>query len=241
MVSMGFFKAVDAGSHLSPTDLPSGASTSHGPRLLLQLRCDAPPPPPPPPADSAPPTLPSTLPLPLRLPPLPGRADDADSDVACVTGGRDRPSPEDTPDADQDHRTLIEAAPVGGFYALLPRLTSAPSTRPVASHTYPTHSSARNARRPEGFLQAVQWSTAHISGLRNTYGYEPIRQSSGFLRWAVAGSSRLVPSCDLVGEGWVAVGDATPAFDPLSSQGMITALEMGCYVGTAFARLLEDR
>jgi hypothetical protein len=24
MVSMGFFKAVDAGSHLSPTDLPSG-------------------------------------------------------------------------------------------------------------------------------------------------------------------------------------------------------------------------
>ncbi|KAH9957296.1 hypothetical protein BC827DRAFT_1226028 [Russula dissimulans] len=144
MVSIGFFKAVDAGSHLSPTDLPSsmfqkaftytqivlkagkegesrelytnctyelklvdsirndnndksscpssprsvtGASTSHGPRLLLQLRCDAPPPPPP--ADSAPPTLPSTLPLPLRLPPLPGRADDADSDVACVAGGRD--------------------------------------------------------------------------------------------------------------------------------------------------------
>ncbi|KAH9961570.1 hypothetical protein BC827DRAFT_1202920 [Russula dissimulans] len=138
---MGFFKAVDAGSHLSPTDLPSGmfqkaftytqivlkagkegelklvdsirndnndkssrpstsrsvtgASTSHGPRLLLQLRCDAPPPPPPPPppADSAPPTLPSTLPLPLRLPPLPGRADDADSDVPCVAGGRDRDWP----------------------------------------------------------------------------------------------------------------------------------------------------
>ncbi|KAH9964892.1 hypothetical protein BC827DRAFT_1382581 [Russula dissimulans] len=55
----------------------------HGPRLLLRLRCDAPLPPP---ADSAPPTFP----LPLRLPPLPGRADDADADVSLgaeiVTG-----------------------------------------------------------------------------------------------------------------------------------------------------------
>ncbi|KAH9960524.1 hypothetical protein BC827DRAFT_1155828 [Russula dissimulans] len=82
LASMGFFKAVDAGSHLLPTNLLSGVSTSHGPGLLLRLRCD------PPPADSAPPTLP-----PLRLPPLPGRADDADADVACVAGGRDRDWP----------------------------------------------------------------------------------------------------------------------------------------------------
>ncbi|KAH9959836.1 hypothetical protein BC827DRAFT_442737 [Russula dissimulans] len=116
MASMGFFKAVDAGSHLSPTNRLSGmfqkaftyahivlkagkegkqyqkrqqrqssrpsSPCSHGPRLLLRLRCDAPPPPP---ADSAPPTLP----LPLRLPPLPRRANDADADVACVAGGRD--------------------------------------------------------------------------------------------------------------------------------------------------------
>ncbi|KAH9956454.1 hypothetical protein BC827DRAFT_1232109 [Russula dissimulans] len=137
MVSMGFFKAVDAGSHLLPTDLPSGmfqkgftytqivlkarkegellklvdsirndndksscpssshsvtgASTSHGPRVLLQLHCNAPPPLPP--ADSAPPMLPSMLPLPLRLPPLHRRADDADSDVTCVAGGRDHDWP----------------------------------------------------------------------------------------------------------------------------------------------------
>jgi len=152
------------------------------------------------------------------------------------------PSPEDTPDTDQDHRTLIEAAPDGWFYsAPLPRPASAPSTRLVAFHTYPTHSSARNVRRSEGFLQAVQWSTEHISGLLNTHGYEPIRQISGFPRRTAAGSSRLVPSCDLAGEGWVAVGDAALAFDPLSSQGMTTALEMGCYVGMAFARLLKDQ
>ena len=30
------------------------------------------------------------------------------------------------------------------------------------------------------------------------------------------------------------------AFDPLSSQGMMTALEMGCYVGTVLAGLLNE-
>ncbi|KAI9511268.1 hypothetical protein F5148DRAFT_374642 [Russula earlei] len=154
------------------------------------------------------------------------------------------PSPDDTPDADTDHRTVIEATPEGWFYtALLPRLTSesAPSTRLVSFHTYPTHPSARQARRSEGFLQAVHWSTTHISGLLNKHAYEPIRQSSGFPRCTAAGSSRLVPPCDLVDEGWVAVGDAALAFDPLSSQGMMTALEMGCYVGMALARLFNDQ
>jgi len=37
------------------------------------------------------------------------------------------------------------------------------------------------------------------------------------------------------------VGDAALAFDQLSSQGLMTALEMGCYVGTALARLLKDQ
>lgn len=45
----------------------------------------------------------------------------------------------------------------------------------------------------------------------------------------------------LQGEGWVAVGDAAMALDPLSSQGIVTGLLMGARAGTAVAtRLLDE-
>jgi len=38
---------------------------------------------------------------------------------------------------------------------------------------------------------------------------------------------------------WVAVGDAALAFDPLSSQGIMTALEMGIYLGLQLSQHIE--
>ena len=62
---------------------------------------------------------------------------------------------------------------------------------------------------------------------------------SVFPRCTAAGSSHLDKACDSE-DKWVAVGDAAMAFDPLSSQGMMTALEMGYYVGMVLARLTSN-
>ncbi len=50
-----------------------------------------------------------------------------------------------------------------------------------------------------------------------------------------ARSRRLVPAA---GEGWIAVGDAASAFDPLSSQGILKALRSGIYAAYAAGDLL---
>ncbi len=50
-----------------------------------------------------------------------------------------------------------------------------------------------------------------------------------------AGSRRLT---SVVGDGWVAAGDAAVTFDPLSSQGILTALLTGREAGTTIARML---
>ena len=51
-------------------------------------------------------------------------------------------------------------------------------------------------------------------------------------RGADAGSARLDR---FVGDGWVAAGDAALSFDPLSSQGMLTALYTGMKAGQALS------
>ncbi|MBL1097418.1 FAD-dependent monooxygenase [Streptomyces coffeae] len=58
-------------------------------------------------------------------------------------------------------------------------------------------------------------------------------------RRAPAHSAHLEPVC---GDGWIAAGDAAVAFDPLSSQGVLTALCTGLRAGQAVdARLRGDR
>lgn len=134
---------------------------------------------------------------------------------------------------DTDHRTIIEATPAGWFYtSLIPR-DFGKTCRVVAYHTHPTHSSAKHARRPAGFLDLLQ-STTHISNIIQTHEYE----LEGGIKCTAAGSSHLdCPTftfLDVEGGdvgGWIAVGDAAIAFDPLSSQGMMSALESGYFAG----------
>ena len=85
------------------------------------------------------------------------------------------------------------------------------------------------ARSPEGFARLVG-SAASVSSKLDAHGYEISTP-----RTIDARSSRL--EC-FHGEGWVAAGDAAMTFDPLSSQGIFTALYSGLKAGAAVASCL---
>jgi flavin-dependent dehydrogenase len=84
---------------------------------------------------------------------------------------------------------------------------------------------ARMAARATDFERMLA-ETIHV-GARIAHGGYVLTAGP---RGGAASSSRLVPAC---GEGWVAVGDAAVAFDPLSSQGILTALYGGLRAGEA--------
>ncbi|MFF0410470.1 tryptophan 7-halogenase [Kitasatospora sp. NPDC004745] len=123
-----------------------------------------------------------------------------------------------------DASTLVEAVPDGWWYtALLPggrrllaRYTDAdlPSARTGGAEPLPGLGATRHTAR---------WAAAHPwpAGA-------PVRR-------APAHTARL----DVVtGDGWTAAGDAAAAFDPLSSQGILTALYTGLRAGQAVHRHL---
>ncbi|MGH3830841.1 MAG: tryptophan 7-halogenase [Pseudonocardiaceae bacterium] len=134
----------------------------------------------------------------------------------------------DVPGKDRDARTLIEAVPDGWWYtALIPSghrvvtyLTDADLLHP-ASHT------------PAGFLTLLD-ATHHIRACLAKYEY--VLESDP--RGAPARSSWLDPP---VGDRWLAIGDAALSCDPLSSQGILTALYTGMVAGQALhTRLTGD-
>lgn len=126
---------------------------------------------------------------------------------------------------DDDFRTLIEAVDSGWWYTS--QLSN--NTRVVVYHTDDTEPSAKEARRRTGFLNLMRAATIHISQVVEECEYFPINDCS-FPRCTAACSSVLEPFLS-TSDHWIAVGDAAVAFDPLSSQGMITALRMGSSVG----------
>lgn len=140
------------------------------------------------------------------------------------------------PDSEGDHdrRTLIEATADGWFYSSL--VSRSPCTRIVVFHTLPSHPSAKRARRRDGFLDLIHASSTNISKIIDTNDYNI---AAGYPRCTAAGSSYLDKACNDK-DGWIVVGDAALAFDPLSSQGMMTALEMGFYIGAILATRIED-
>ncbi|KJA24104.1 hypothetical protein HYPSUDRAFT_200910 [Hypholoma sublateritium FD-334 SS-4] len=141
----------------------------------------------------------------------------------------------DPAQGDNDNRTLIEAAPEGWFYSSL--LSRSPCTRIVVFHTLPGHPAAKQSRRHDGLLDILQASAPLIAQIiaENDYTMD---KRGGYPRCTAAGSSYLDKVCDSNAR-WLAVGDAAVAFDPLSSQGMVTSLEMGFYVGTMVAQQIE--
>ncbi|KAF8810824.1 FAD/NAD(P)-binding domain-containing protein [Phlegmacium glaucopus] len=135
---------------------------------------------------------------------------------------------------DEDHRTLIEATETGWWYTS--KLSN--NTRIVVYHTDDTNPSSKQARRREGFLDLLHTDTLHISQIIEGNDYRP-HPDSNFPRCTAACTSYLEPALD-ENACWTAVGDAAMAFDPLSSQGMITALRTGSSVGKLIGSRLNS-
>lgn len=122
---------------------------------------------------------------------------------------------------DQDSRTLVESAPRGWFHtALLPE-----GDRIVTFFTDADAPWTKTIRSREGFLAAIG-ETFHVSQKLRAHGYA----ISEMPRGTDARSGRLER---FHGEGWLAAGDAATTFDPLSSQGILSALYSGMKAGQA--------
>lgn len=118
---------------------------------------------------------------------------------------------------DHDARTLIEAVAGGWWYTAL-----VPGRKRVVALMTDSDLVPPGARTPSGF-RALLSRTEHVATFVDGVVIEPQSEP--------AHGSYLSPSA---GDGWLAVGDAGLAFDPLSSQGIMTAL----YTGMAGARAL---
>lgn len=117
---------------------------------------------------------------------------------------------------DADARTLIEATPGGWWYTTL----AGKGQRTVAFLT-----DADLPRPPDPIT-----ATTHLAAL--LAGGRPDGPSGR----APASGAMLRP---ILGNGWVAAGDAACSFDPLSSQGILTALFTGLMAGRAVAATLD--
>jgi len=128
--------------------------------------------------------------------------------------------------ADQDGRTLVEAVPGGWWYtALLPDGSRTAGFCTDADLAPPA------MRTASGYLDQLA-RTRYVSEVVAHHGYtlwHPPRRMA-------AGGARLERP---YGPGWLAAGDAALAVDPLSAQGLLTALHTGLLAGQALHRRLD--
>ncbi|THH19999.1 hypothetical protein EW146_g1262 [Bondarzewia mesenterica] len=108
--------------------------------------------------------------------------------------------------------------------------------RIVVYHTDERDETSKIARKLEGFLHLLHSQTENISNVIEDSGYD-IASDETFPRCMFAGTTYLEPVGD-EDNLWYAVGDAAVAFDPLSSQGMVTAFKMGSLLGIELGRRL---
>lgn len=124
-------------------------------------------------------------------------------------------------DGDRDARTMIEAEPDGWWYtALVPS-----GERVVAFLTDADLVDRAALLTAEGFVERLV-ETDHVAARLAAHGHTIASR----VRGTDAGSARLDR---FTGEGWMAAGDAAISYDPLSSQGIMTALYTGMRAGQA--------
>lgn len=123
-----------------------------------------------------------------------------------------------------DARTYIEAVEDGWWYSA--RLPG--DRRILGFFTDGDLPASRDASGPEGFSRRLRATRhlRHVVGELNFDAFDRVR------RFPAA----TVVRSEFCGEGWIAVGDATLAFDPLSSQGIFHAL----YTGIRGAQTILD-
>lgn len=123
--------------------------------------------------------------------------------------------------------SLIESAEDGWWYdSLLPG-----EQRVVIFFTDADTPSARRARQVHGFLALLR-NTVHVRKQLDDFNYT----ISGSPRVRSAETGRLER---VVGDRWLAAGDACASFDPLSSQGILNALYSGLKAAKALNSHLD--
>lgn len=134
---------------------------------------------------------------------------------------------------DMDGYTRIEAAPNGWWYSnRLPGTHGGPARRLVVFHTDRDTPNARQAATADGLLRLLATTTLMRPVLAE-HGYRP----QGRVQGAPAGNA---VAANAVAKGFVAVGDAAQAHDPLSSQGVERALTSGALAGLALHYALSN-
>ena len=164
----------------------------------------------------------ATSPAPDAAPSRPGPADEPGTGSSEDTGSG-------VVVDDLDSLTTIEAVPDGWWYT-----AAIPDRRRVVAFFTDRDLCPNEVRSIEGFgrlLAGTELVGDVVAG--SPLRYE-LRQPMLF---CAAGSAWLErPS----GPGWLATGDAAACFDPLSSQGILTAILMGRTAGDAAISLLVD-
>jgi flavin-dependent dehydrogenase len=134
-----------------------------------------------------------------------------------------------TEQGDGDSSTLIEAVEEGWWYTAPVGRTR----RIVVLATDADLLPGRGARTATDWTERLR-RCPHVADALSLTGC----RLHGGPRITDAGTAHLDRSA---GPGWVAVGDAAVSFDPLSSQGILTALLMGREAGRAVAAMLSRR
>jgi flavin-dependent dehydrogenase len=127
----------------------------------------------------------------------------------------------------EDTRTLVEATAHGWWYSGV----APDGSLAIMFFTDADLAAARTAATSGGWRKLLE-QAPHTSDRVRASGYtgEPIARAMP------ANSSMLAPC---TGDGWLAIGDAAAAYDPLSSQGILTALsgaELAFHAATHYLR-----
>lgn len=128
---------------------------------------------------------------------------------------------------DEDSRTLIESGPDGWWYTAL-----VPSGQRVVAYLTDADLAPQSLRSKQGFLAQLS-RTVHVTACLRAHDY-----TIEDVKTVQANSARLE---SYTGEGWIAVGDAAVSFDPLSSQGILTALFTGLKAAEALNEGFSSR
>ncbi|MDN3577115.1 tryptophan 7-halogenase [Chitinimonas viridis] len=129
---------------------------------------------------------------------------------------------------DADTFTLVEPCAQGWFYSACLPAEAGGRTWWVALMTDADLIQQHELRAPE-----VWWRL--LNGARHTMARLAGAQAPVRLQVVSAHSALLEP---LYGQDWVAVGDAAGSYDPLSSSGIVRALDAGIHTGMAVVQAL---
>lgn len=128
----------------------------------------------------------------------------------------------------EDPSSLVEAEPDGWWYTALQ-----PSRGRLLIYFTDADLPASRLRTAEEFRSRLA-ATRHVAARAARHPWP----DGTVPRRVPAHSSFLRPAS---GDGWIAAGDAVAAFDPLSSQGLVTALYTGLSAGEALDARLSGR